>query len=155
MSIRFNIGGLKDGEHELEIVSNNEELGLNNVLGSGLKIKAVFFKLHNMLDLKISLDGELLLECDRCIEEYRQPFHTDFELVFVQKSEYDIKPTDENYRIYNPSMKTVDITPDVKEYVMLSVPMKKIPVQNPDGSCSKCGKTQEYWKQYISEKQEE
>ena len=51
-------------------------------------------------------------------------------------------------------MKSVDITSDIKESIILSVPMKKLPSENPDSSCSWCGKTKEYWSSIIIDEEE-
>lgn len=152
MAIKFNIGAINEGEHELELFASGGELGLDKDLLKGdLKIKARFYKTANQLDLRMALDGIFLLECDRCIEKYQSPFHKDFELVFVQKHEREESFDDDTIRTYTLHMKTIDVTNDIKDFVLLSIPMKKLPTEKPDGSCSWCGKAKGYWNQYIKE----
>jgi uncharacterized metal-binding protein YceD (DUF177 family) len=50
-------------------------------------------------------------------------------------------------------MKTIDITNDVREFILLSVPMRKVPAETDTGACSWCGKTEEYWKSLIQDKE--
>ena len=40
-------------------------------------------------------------------------------------------------------------TNDIKEMVLLAIPMRQVPEEKQDGSCSWCGKTKEYWHQFI------
>ena len=155
MAIKFNIGTINEGEHELEITATTGELGLDKDLLKGeLKIKASFYRTTNQLDMKMALDGIFLLECDRCTEKYENPFHKEFEIVFVLKHEREEGFDDDTIRTYEPHMKTIDVTKDIKEFVLLSIPMKKLPAEKPDGSCSWCGKQKEYWNQYIKQDSE-
>jgi uncharacterized metal-binding protein YceD (DUF177 family) len=93
------------------------------------------------------------LVCDRCLERYELPFERDFEIVFVQKAEREEKINEDFIRSYSPFMKTIDITNDIREYILLSVPMRKVPAETETGSCSWCGKTQEYWQNLIHYKE--
>ena len=155
MAIKINIGSLKDGNQQLELVSDTKELGLDeNLLKSGLSITLDLTKTTHQLDVRARLKGELNLECDRCLDEFRKPFEADFELVFVQKSPREEVIDDDYIRSYSPHMKQVDITNDIKEIVLLSIPMKKIPEEKEDGSCSWCGKGKDYWNDIIVDEEE-
>lgn len=154
MSIKINIGSLNDGEHNMEFISSPGELGLDRKLIDGnITIEAAFFKAANQLDLRATATGKFNLECDRCLDEFAMPFETKFEIVFVQQHEREEKIDEDNVKSYSRNMTTVDITNDIKEYILLSVPMKKAPVQNDDGTCTLCGRGKDYWKQYIKEEE--
>jgi uncharacterized metal-binding protein YceD (DUF177 family) len=155
MAIKFNIGSITEGEHKLEIYANGNEIGLNKgLLKDNLLIKANFYKTLNQLDMKLTLEGTYLLECDRCMEIYEFPFRKEFELVFVQKHEREQGYEDDTIRTFSPHLKTIDITKDIKDFVLLSIPMKKLPPEKADGSCSWCGKSEEYWKKFIKQNTE-
>jgi len=71
----------------------------------------------------------------------------------VQKSQREEAFSDDYIRTYSPFMKTVDITNDIKEYILLSIPMRRVPAETSEGVCSWCGKTKEYWRNLIKEEE--
>jgi len=155
VAIKINIASLKEGGQELELVSNAKEIGLDEgFIKESLLVKLELYKLVHQLDINVKISGVLKMECDRCLEAFEKPFETKFELVYVQKSPREEAIDDDYIRTYNPFMKTIDITNDIKEIVILSVPMKKLPDEKQDGSCSWCGKSKDYWNNIIIDEEE-
>jgi uncharacterized protein len=154
MAIKLNIGTLNEGSQQIELVSNAAEIGFDDKLLKGnLLIGIDLFKATHQLDLKVKLTGTMNLVCDRCLDVYELPFETDFEIVFVQKAEREEAINDDYIRSYSPFMKTVDITNDIREYILLTVPMRKVPAETPGGVCTWCGKTEDYWKNLIKDEE--
>jgi uncharacterized metal-binding protein YceD (DUF177 family) len=155
MAIKINIGSLNDGSQTLDLVSDSKELGLaENLLKDSVYVTLDLFKTVHQLDIKGKITGTLNMECDRCLEIFEKKFESDFELVYVQKSARE-EPVDDDYiRTYNPFMKQVDITVDIKEIIILAVPMKKLPEEKTDGSCSWCRKSKDYWDKIIIDEEE-
>jgi uncharacterized protein len=154
VAIKLNIGTLKDGSQQIELVTDSKEIGLDDkLLKSNLFINIDLFKASHQLDLKVKLSGVMNLVCDRCLDAYELPFESEFEIVFVQKSEREEAINDDYIRSYSPFMKTVDITNDIREYVLLSVPMRRVPAETPEGVCTWCGKTEDYWKNLIRDEE--
>ena len=152
MAVRIAMGLIKDGSNELECVVNPKELGLEGSLVKGeLYILVNVYKLSHQLDMKVCIKGNLNLECDRCLEMYEMKFEKEFEMVYVSRG-HDEKIEDDDYlRVYSPFMRYIDITKDIKDFVELSVPMRKVPDEKPDGSCSWCGRKKEYWDSFITQ----
>ncbi|RPI13039.1 MAG: DUF177 domain-containing protein [Ignavibacteriae bacterium] len=154
MAIKINIGTLNDGTHEIELVSDSKELGLESgIIKDKLYIYLEMFKTSNQLDLRINLKGKFILPCDKCLEMYEHPFENDFELVYVQQAQREEKFDDDYVKSYSPHMKTIDITDDIRQFVLLSIPMKHVPVMKDDGTCTWCGKTKEYWESFLKEEE--
>jgi uncharacterized metal-binding protein YceD (DUF177 family) len=155
MSIKINIGSLNDGSQQLELDTDSAELGLEeNLINGRVHIILDLFKANNQLSVKANISGLFGFECDRCLEPFDRYFEQGLELVYAQKLHREEDYDDDYIRTYNPSMKTVDITKDIKEMVLLAVPMKRVPAEKPDGSCSWCGKTKEYWNRFIVDEEE-
>ncbi|HWA07758.1 MAG TPA: DUF177 domain-containing protein [Ignavibacteria bacterium] len=156
MSIKINIGSLNDGSQILDITSDAKELGLQEgFVKDPLNIKLDLFKTTHQLDIKACIQGIIFLECDRCLENFEKAFTASFELVFVQQSLREEAINEDYIRTYSPHMKSVDITTDIKEAVILTVPMKKLPDEKPDGSCSWCGRSKDFWKDILVEKNDD
>ena len=156
MAIKINIGSLNDGSQTLDIQSDEKELGLNEgFLKEPLQVKLDLFKTHHQLDIKADISGIIFLECDRCLDKFEKKFNTSFEIIFVQQTHREEAFSEEEIRTYSPHMKSIDLTTDIKEAVILTVPMKKLPDEKPDGSCSWCGRTKEFWKDILVEKDDD
>ncbi len=153
MAIKINIGSLNEGEQTLDIQSDEKELGLDEgFLKESIIVRLELFKTTHQLDVKAHITGIIFLECDRCLEKFEKKFNTSFELIFVQQTHREEAFSEEDIRTYSPHMKSVDLTTDIKEAVILTVPMKKLPDEKPDGSCLWCGRTKEFWKDILVEK---
>lgn len=151
MAIKINIGTLGDGSQQIEIISDANEIGLEEGLLKGkLKITIDLFKAIHQVDLKIKLTGIMTFTCDRCLDKYELPFEENFEQVFVQKTQREEDFSDDYIRTYSSFMKTVDITNDIREYILLSMPMRKVPEETDEGVCSWCGKNKEYWQNLLN-----
>lgn len=156
MAIKIGISSLNEGSQVIELKSDENELLLpQGTLKGTLDIKLDLFKTSNQLDLKVILDGVILLDCDRCLDKFEKNINSKFELVFVQKSPREEEINEDYIRTYSPHMRTIDITNDIKEAVLLAVPMKKLPDEKPDGSCSWCGRNKDFWEGILTEKNED
>lgn len=154
MAIKINIGSLKDGSGKLDLTADTGEIGLDEkMFKNGLGISLDLFKAVHQLDVKAKITGIMTLVCDRCLDMYELPFETEFEIVFAQKSPRDEEVSEEGYRTYSPFMKTIDLTGDIREYVLLTVPMRRVPAETSEGTCTWCGKTKEYWQNLIKEEE--
>ena len=153
MAIKINIGALSDGSQQIELLTDYKELNLEkDFLNGPINIFLDLYKTVHQLDVKVKITGSLNLECDRCLEIFENDFQTAFEIVYVQKALREDEIDEEYIRSYDPSMQTIDLTKDIKETVILSVPMRKVPEEKEDGSCTSCGKTQDYWSSILIEK---
>jgi uncharacterized metal-binding protein YceD (DUF177 family) len=153
VSIKINISSLREGSQQLELIADSKEIGLGEgFIKDPLQITLDLHKMVHQLDINAKISGVLKMECDRCLDVFEKPFENKFEIVYVQKSPREDAIDDDYIRTYNPYMKTVDITNDVKEMVILSVPMKKLPAENENGACSWCGREKDFWNGIIADK---
>ncbi len=156
MAIKINISSLNEGSQTLELLSDEKEIGLaEGLLKEPLSVKLELFKTTHQLDIKSEINGTIFLECDRCLEKFEKNFLTSFELVFVQQLHREEEFNEDYIRTYSPHMKTVDITNDIKESVILTIPMKKLPVEKPDGACSWCGRSKDFWNDILVDSNED
>jgi uncharacterized metal-binding protein YceD (DUF177 family) len=156
MAIKINIGSLNDGSQHLELVSDSAELGIEpGLVKDPVLLELELFKTNFQLDVKTSIKGTIYLECDRCLDKFEKDFSTGFELVFVQQHSREDEINEDYIRTYPAHFKTVDLTNDIKETILLTVPMKKLPGTKPDGSCSWCGRPKEFWNGILVDKDED
>ena len=81
-----------------------------------------------------SFDAQLLTECARCLTDFMQPLHSDFDELWA----FSIRTVSESGLIL-PEDTNIDLEPIVREYLLIEVPIN--PVCKPDckGLCTICG----------------
>lgn len=145
-----NLEKLKQGRNEFQVEYGEKELDLTKVdftLLGKVRAHLLFFKSRTNVKLSIELTYRLRMTCSRCLEE--------FERDFDEKSTYYLKQGQEEYReekhltdediftLYY-AVEEIDVTPLVREMVILSVPMKPLCREDCKGLCPVCGANLNY-----------
>ncbi len=76
-------------------------------------------------------------QCDRCLEPFTQPLDAEYRVVY--SSDRDFVELDEDIRYVAPDQAEIDITEDLRESVLLAVPIKLLCKQDCKGLCPHCG----------------
>lgn len=159
--MQINISNLSEGEHHFNFTEEPSAFEIDTVgFASDVNVNVNFFKTVNQIELKINFKVTLVLVCDRCLDEYRYKVDDDFIMIFkhrfretlpesfsrkagntLEEEEpvFDDKSSDENLIFISPGTKYVDITKDVRDYILLSVPLRKVPEEE-DGVCLYCNR---------------
>lgn len=140
----INISNLNEGEHSFVFTVSGEELELKefNFLND-IKVSIELFKTHNQVDLKINIDSIVRLPCDRCLEDFDFKINNDFELIY--KYSYNKEEIDEeedllnDFKVLTPDVSNIDLNKEIRDYVLLSFPMKCVP-EVKDDICIFCKK---------------
>lgn len=144
MNMEIRISNLKDGNHFYKFENNAEDFEIEEVeFKSGIITNVELIKTGSQFDLKAKLTGTYVMDCERCLEKYELPFDINFELVYKTdyKGEFinDDKDIDSNLVFISPNTHHIDIKNDVRDYLIINIPMRKIPDELND-KCLVCGK---------------
>lgn len=96
-------------------------------------IKIEFDKRESFFHLKFYIDGQINLECHRCLERYNQPIFGDYEL-FIKASAPRENTGVEDVIYISPTDDFVDISKAVYDYILLSVPLHQVHADLEDGT---------------------
>jgi uncharacterized protein len=142
--MNINISNLKQGEHSFVFTVTGGELDLKEyIFLNDIKVDLKIFKTHNQVDLRINIDSLVKLPCDRCLEEFEFRINNDFVLIY--KYSYDKNEIDENedslndFKVISPDVHNIDLKNELRDYVLLSFPMKRAP-EVKDDICIYCRK---------------
>jgi uncharacterized protein len=142
--MNINISNLKEGEHSFVFTVTGSELELNEFnFIDNIKVSLNLFKAHNQVDLKINVDSVVKIPCDRCLEDFDFKINNDFELIY--KYSYDINEIDEDedslndFKVISPDVHNIDLKKEIRDYILLSFPMKRAP-EVEDDICLFCKK---------------
>lgn len=99
------------------------ETDIVKFLGS-VKIKGEVTRITNAVTVDLEANGVMRMNCSRCLKEFEVNFQ---------------KPLKLNY-IANKSEPIIDLTPDIREEIILGYPIKPLCSLDCKGICPKCGK---------------
>ncbi len=131
---------LEDGIHTLEEQVSSESLHFSgeSFYPFPVDVTATLNKFGANLRCRVQLSTRQHFRCDRCLSEFDQPFQGTFEVLFhIGKDTWE---TDED-DVVHLSRETieVDLSDRIREYLLVSVPMKRLCSEACRGICPGCG----------------
>lgn len=126
--------GLSEGKHQFEFSINDRffaEFENSEVEKGELEIHVELEKRSTYLALTFSINGKVELICDRCLENFMHPLESQRKLL-VKFSEKPVE--DEAEMIFlHPTAFQVDIAQFIYEFVILSLPIRRIHPDDENG----------------------
>ncbi|MDX1701133.1 MAG: DUF177 domain-containing protein [Melioribacteraceae bacterium] len=126
------------GIHDLRFEKTADELQLGEPFIDNLILDLKLDKSHHQILMSGNLTISAHLNCDRCNENYKSNFNSDFTLLYLFNQDR-IHEDDVNVKYLSPKDDKIDITADVIDYARLSLPMKQLCSEDCKGLCMKCG----------------
>ena len=127
--------GLKEEVREYNFDAGSEffEFYQNpDYTGGQLKVKVLFSRKPQFIELKFNITGQITVICDRCLEDVFLPVNLD-ELLIVRFGEKYDEP-DNNIIIIPKEDTRINIAQYIYEFAILSLPFRKV---HPDSqSCN-------------------
>ena len=96
-----------------------------------VQVKVDLIKQERQLEFVFTLDGWVMMPCDRCLEEYEQPISGEFNLYGKFGSGNSDDELDVVWLTNESSQ--IDLSQYLFEYVVLSLPLRKVHADLPDG----------------------
>ncbi len=127
-----------DGIHDLVFEEPAGKLNLYSSFFGNLILKCRMDKSAHQIVLNCDVSVNAKMMCDRCDSEYNTELKNHFMLSYIFSKER-IQSDNLNLKFLSPDQDKIDLTEDVSEYILLSVPMKKLCKEDCKGLCSKCG----------------
>lgn len=133
------ISNLSDGKHCYDFCETPETLDLADCKTDGnIAVKADLQKYGGQIQITVFFSGGFLFNCDRCTQLIKIEVANTFEVIYkFTKKAGETEVTDENIYFILPETNHINLKDIVREYILLSVPMKKVPPEK-DGICLGC-----------------
>ena len=79
--------------------------------------------------------------CDRCNADFDETVDFNFQTIYLFTKDYITDEDEqENVRYISPEKTSINLDDDVRDFGLLSLPMKKLCSEDCKGLCPKCGK---------------
>lgn len=141
--MKIKLINLHDGLNHLKIKTDAAELGfeddeeLQSIFADKVELDIEVQKLSDKYFIKLFTVANGHFVCDRCLCDFQQAVKNKFQLVY--STETRNKFEDDVYRFLEENASEIDLTGDVRENLLLSLPMKHICSENCQGLCPTCG----------------
>jgi uncharacterized metal-binding protein YceD (DUF177 family) len=131
--------GLKPGNHVFNYSIEDrffEKFENPEFKNAQIDVKLDFDKKNGIFLLHFTINGKILIPCDRCGDEFEMLLWDEFELVVkVIEDELVAKKTEEDAEIgyIGRSESILDVSTWIYEFIILSVPIQHIHPEDPQG----------------------
>ena len=136
--MRIKISGLENGMYEYDFEANIEKIDLTKPLFGNYNTNVVLNKFDDQIILEASTTIGANFICDRCGTAFKQTVKSKYKMIYLLRS---IEGAEEEINItyLSPDTHIIDISKDVRDYMILSTPMKRLCKEDCKGLCAKCG----------------
>ncbi|HNW90390.1 MAG TPA: DUF177 domain-containing protein [Bacteroidales bacterium] len=130
----LDFSGLEDGTHHFEYAVGMElfrEYDFREINDCNMLVHIEMNKQPDMLELKFAFSGYVLCECDRCLEEYKQPLSGN-ERLLVKFGDKTDEP-DDNIMIVPVQEHQINLSQFIYESIVLMLPVRKVHPEDKNG----------------------
>ncbi|MDP8238988.1 MAG: DUF177 domain-containing protein [Candidatus Hatepunaea meridiana] len=144
--MKIRIENLRDGSNHWEETVAPDELELDtNSFKEMVKVELDIEKRSGKITISISVSSNGSYICDRCGEEFSKKISDKYLVVFIKReSPLPEEAPGDDLRSYQPGQRELDITTDVRDAMLLTMPLKMLCKDDCKGLCSKCGANLNY-----------
>lgn len=143
--LKFDISDLEE-EIEVEFDESPEDLGFQDELQFVDRVKGRL-RLSRVLggiEAKGEVRTEVYLECARCLDTFIYPIRSSFDVIFKRGGEpvqtrEEIALKDEEMRFSFFQGNFIDIGDEIRQDIIVSIPIKPLCKENCKGLCPRCG----------------
>lgn len=143
-AVRIRVSQLSRGIHEYHFLSDPTDIGLEENFRAKVQVDVDLEKTSNQLYLKAAIQTVGMFQCDRCVEEFARNLKTSYTMFYVYDDLDAAKYEEGEVEVLTRETTHIDLTEDIRETVMLAVPMKLLCRENCKGLCPHCGTNWNY-----------
>ncbi len=136
--MRIKILGLENDTYNYDFEADIEKIDLTEPLFGKYNTNVVLNKFDDQIILEALTTAGANFICDRCGTAFKQTVKSKYKMIYLLRS---IEGAEEEINItyLSPDTHIIDISKDVRDYMILSIPMKRLCKEDCKGLCVKCG----------------
>jgi uncharacterized protein len=132
------ITNLGEGSHEFIFEEKTEYLELEKPFYGKFKSFVILNKIHDQIILSINNDFKVKYQCDRCGTEFNSKLKSEYQMVYLM-NETPVETDSINVTYLSKTADKIELKNDMREFALLSVPMKNLCKEDCKGLCPSCG----------------
>lgn len=132
------IANLSLGQHFFDFLEKVEDIELKEPFYGIISTKVILNKLSDQIIADVCSDLFAEFECDRCTCKFEKKIKSDYKMIYMMKND-ESESDDTNVTFINRETDKISLNNDVREFAILSIPMKKLCKDDCRGLCPRCG----------------
>jgi uncharacterized protein len=137
--MKIKISNLQDETYNFKFEDDIKALEISEPFFGKFQTEVLLTKFRDQFILEVKTNIKAKFVCDRCADEFETNIENKYKMVYM--TDPGTKQSDsDNVTFISPELDVIDITSDVRDYSLLSIPMKKLCKEDCKGLCFKCGK---------------
>jgi uncharacterized protein len=146
--MKINLVKLHEGLNNLRFKVTPEDLGFNEneetllLFPNDIYADVEIQKFSDKYFIKAALRTVAHYVCDRCLDEFDQNLEASFRLVFSKQT--GEQSDNDEYRFLDEKQTEIDLSEDIRENILLFLPMKHLCKETCKGLCPHCGTNLNY-----------
>ncbi len=144
--MKINISNLSEGVHEYEFEESPSSIELDGGFSpNGCRWQKPVFvnveleKRRRQLFLTGHARTSGRFVCDRCLDEFERVVNADYRMTYVYDASDAGEVDKDELTVIHASTNEIKIDKDVREYLLLAIPLKLLCNENCAGLCGTCG----------------
>jgi len=141
-NLRINISKLPEGVHHYTLETDAADLELDERFSDSITVKTELTKTINQILLQAEIVAKATMICDRCLEPFDEQITESYTMVYLfeGRGTANMKKEDEiELHLISPEANLIDIGDDVRQFLLLGVPLKVLCSDGCKGLCAHCG----------------
>lgn len=123
--MKFRISDIPDSKSSLDLSFDEHKFQLEGFRHDPVELHVEFIKMPNTIQLFFRASTTLMLTCDRSLEEFRYPVSVSYKVLYKPNAEPQ-EDEEQALRPLNTSSNTINIEEEVRDSLLLSLPIKKL-----------------------------
>lgn len=123
--MKFRISDIPDNKSSLDLSFDAHKFQLEGFRHDPVKLHVEFVKMLNSIQLSFRASTKLMLTCDRSLEDFEYPVEVSYKILFKPDAEPE-EDALQALRPLNTSSNTINIEEEVRDSILLSLPIKKL-----------------------------
>jgi uncharacterized protein len=137
--MKIQVGGLSEGEHAYRFQTDAGDIELGEEFAGEVTIEAILQKTGRQIALKAKIQAQGTFTCDRCTAPFNLKLLPEYRMFYVA-DDSDAESLDPSeVQVIPTGLPIIDLTDDVRQTVLLSVPLKLLCRIDCRGLCPDCG----------------
>ncbi|MCH8494173.1 MAG: DUF177 domain-containing protein [Balneolales bacterium] len=124
--LEFKINEIPKGKSSTTRVFKPEDLHVEGVSFDELQLAVDFEKREAVLVVDFRISGQVELVCDRSLDKFWSPVSGNYTILFKEAADFESEDEQTAVRRLDISGNIINIDTEVRDTVMLSVPVRKI-----------------------------
>ncbi len=137
--MKIQVAGLSDGVHEFSFREPVAEVDLGQEFSGEVEVDVMLEKSGKQLYVKAVVRAGGVFPCDRCTIPFSLALRSTFQMLYVWGPADEELLDSTEVRVIPAGLPVVNLADDVRETVLLAVPLKLLCTEECRGLCPRCG----------------